>query len=67
LWSFALLDFPAGKFPLKCHGLVGPSLANQNASVANQKSGDDEAQCGPGRARVGDRLRFFHNPSVYGR
>ena len=67
LRAFSLFDFSTGKFPLKCHGLVGAALANQHEAVAHQQSGNDEAKCGSRRARVGNGLRVFHAFSVNAR
>ena len=64
LGAFTLFDFPAGKFPLQRHGLVGASLADQDKSIANQQTSHNKAEGGTWRARVGDGLRFFHASSV---
>lgn len=66
LWAFALLYFPARKFPLERHGLVGTPLADQHLAVSHQKPCDNETERRPRWARIGLVLRLFHPSSVNG-
>lgn len=66
LGAFTLLDLAARKLPLQGHGLVGTPLADEDPTFANEQSCDNETKCRSGRSRVGEGLRFFHDPSVNG-
>jgi len=64
LGALSLFNFPAGKLPLQGHWLIGAALADQDETIANQQSCNDETEGRSRRARVGNGLRVFHIPSV---